>query len=454
MKESIGQLPEEIQAFILSKLNGRSAAVCKKVCKLWHELIEGLESCMHFWLRCCLKEIPMYTLVEYTRLMQLSGGREATLTELALDWMSSLGSKLPWMFWREVYAEFYRTTYIMTREEKKTELHFYPLHGEVSCLHVQDNVVYSGHDSGLVMSWENVEADLHCETLYRHHRRVTYLTGLDMVTTTNDILNGETSNIIVSSSKDANLMLYNLETETSSTINHYTKQINCVSTWGRHLVAAADRCFIQGQPLWKVDKSDLSVGVTCTLFSQSASDITAVAFWEETVLSGDEMGNLFQWSGCLQCRQEGNQDMTPVANLQARVKAIFIQGSKIICFTSDNCLHISQYKSDSKIEFDKLNIHTALMKTAEFITVRGPILAIGCKSGFVYLYHIPKPSDWDNLLLEKPAHILQFSKDHIHSIAIGDDGSCPYIVVATEDYCINIVQFKRRRKNSENAKVD
>ncbi|WAQ99140.1 hypothetical protein MAR_023513 [Mya arenaria] len=324
-----------------------------------------LESCMHFWLRCCLKEIPMYTLVEYTRLMQLSGGREATLTELALDWMSSLG-----------------------------------------------------------------------------------------ITTTNDILNGETSNIIVSSSKDANLMLYNLETETSSTINHYTKQINCVSTWGRHLVAAADRCFIQGQPLWKVDKSDLSVGVTCTLFSQSASDITAVAFWEETVLSGDEMGNLFQWSGCLQCRQEGNQDMTPVANLQARVKAIFIQGSKIICFTSDNCLHISQYKSDSKIEFDKLNIHTALMKTAEFITVRGPILAIGCKSGFVYLYHIPKPSDWDNLLLEKPAHILQFSKDHIHSIAIGDDGSCPYIVVATEDYCINIVQFKRRRKNSENAKVD
>lgn len=63
---------------------------------------------MHFWLRCCLKEIPSHMLVELTKLMQLSGGRETTLVELARHWIDGLESKLPWMCWREVYAEFYR----------------------------------------------------------------------------------------------------------------------------------------------------------------------------------------------------------------------------------------------------------------------------------------------------------------------------------------------------------
>ena len=41
LKESISRLPEEIQAFILSKLDGNSAAVAKRVCKLWNELLTG-----------------------------------------------------------------------------------------------------------------------------------------------------------------------------------------------------------------------------------------------------------------------------------------------------------------------------------------------------------------------------------------------------------------------------
>ena len=41
LKESISRLPEEIQAFILSKLDGNSAAKAKRVCKLWNELLTG-----------------------------------------------------------------------------------------------------------------------------------------------------------------------------------------------------------------------------------------------------------------------------------------------------------------------------------------------------------------------------------------------------------------------------
>lgn len=57
------------------------------------------------------------------------------------------------------------------------------------------------------------------------------------------------------------------------------------STWGKSFIAAADKCLIQGQPIWKVDQADLSLSSSCTLFSQSAADITAVAFWDDTVRS-------------------------------------------------------------------------------------------------------------------------------------------------------------------------
>lgn len=41
LKESMSRLPEEMQAFILSKLDGNTAAIAKRVCKLWNELLTG-----------------------------------------------------------------------------------------------------------------------------------------------------------------------------------------------------------------------------------------------------------------------------------------------------------------------------------------------------------------------------------------------------------------------------
>lgn len=43
-----------------------------------------------------------------------------------------------------------------------------------------DNVLYSGHESGAVMSWEDIDEELKSETMYMHHRRVTSIAGLDM----------------------------------------------------------------------------------------------------------------------------------------------------------------------------------------------------------------------------------------------------------------------------------
>ena len=38
---SIGRLPEEMQAYILSKLDGKTAIIAKRVCKLWRKIVHG-----------------------------------------------------------------------------------------------------------------------------------------------------------------------------------------------------------------------------------------------------------------------------------------------------------------------------------------------------------------------------------------------------------------------------
>ena len=61
----------------------------------------------------------------------------------------------------------------------------------------------------------------------------------------------------------------------------------------------------------------------------------AIKHWfPSQILSGDEMGNLFRWQGCLHCEQETSQDMTHITNLQSAIKSIFILVTRIICYTS------------------------------------------------------------------------------------------------------------------------
>lgn len=52
--------------------------------------------------------------------------------------------------------------------------------GLITMYFLTDNVLYSGHESGAVVSWENIDEELKSETMYLHHRRVTSIAGLDM----------------------------------------------------------------------------------------------------------------------------------------------------------------------------------------------------------------------------------------------------------------------------------
>jgi len=48
------------------------------------------------------------------------------------------------------------------------------------------------------------------------------------VRTTEDVLNGASPCVVVSSSKDSTVMVHNKEKEMTETIQHFSKQVNCV----------------------------------------------------------------------------------------------------------------------------------------------------------------------------------------------------------------------------------
>jgi len=61
------------------------------------------------------------------------------------------------------------------------------------------------------------------------------------------------------------------------------------------------------------------------------------------------------------------------------------------------------------------------------------------------LYHLPTELSWKQLDLAKPSRAIQLNKEHIHDMVVDDDGSAPFIAIATEDHCVHIVKFTREK---------
>ncbi|KAK3600513.1 hypothetical protein CHS0354_028713 [Potamilus streckersoni] len=455
--------PREVQAYILSKLDGVSSAFAKRVCRTWYEIISELERGLHYWFCRCVKEISRYSLVEITQLAQLSRQREITLVEYSQEWTVNKCKILPWSFWREVYAEFYRCQFIRTGEEKRTQLCYFFLHGEVTALHFQDNMIFSGHASGSVICWKNLESQMECDVIIKHQRPVTSITGLNMYDNVDDILCGKHLNMIISASIDSKLICHHLvtdnkdddeeeeeeEKEDNIEIQHFIKRVNVVRSWGSCFIAAANGSLVQGQPIWNVDSEQgrPTQYIVRHLFGQTASNMTAVAFWDNTVLSGDEMGNVFKWSGNVLDKENKYtaEDMIFLNNFRSPVKKLFILEDIIICFTGDGNMHIS----DDQETFTVLDVFSCVHMYPEEISIRGPVIAIGFRGGMIHLYLVDSKEDWRRFDITKPVRTYNTGAEHINALTIGDDGGGPVIVIATEELHVTVLQFRKATKKKE-----
>ncbi|KAL5012150.1 hypothetical protein ScPMuIL_010701 [Solemya velum] len=434
---SFSEVPKEIQAFILSKLDGCSLVRAQRTCKLWYETIHKLERIFHIWLMCCLKEVDTDILVDITGLVKL-----ASLD--SKDAVSLLGA-MPWHLWRAVYAEFHRARYINLDTQKTIELYFFMGYGMVTCLHMKGDVFVSGHEGGNIVTWKNIDADVEANIIHRHQRIVTDITVLD-AGTEDELWAGKMKPVVVSASRDSTLKVNSLEKCLTTEVHCYSSQVNQISSWGNSFVAAADKSMLQGQPVWRVitDSSGLHIQTKFHLTGQKTANMKAVALWGDEIMTGDELGNVFYKKiGVANSRLPANDpiELDFIANLGSIIETIIIKGQKVLCFTGNRNI----YTSIDRRTFAKHDMFESLQKLAECVYLWGSILAIGCKMGSVFLYHLQSKEDWQGLDLSKPNHSFHTGSEHINAMAIGDDGAGPVLAIATEDPVIHIVRWRRKK---------
>ncbi|KAJ8298160.1 hypothetical protein KUTeg_024691 [Tegillarca granosa] len=378
------QLPKEMLAFILSKLDGISLVKAQRVCKLWYDIIHSFERHFYIWLLTCLKEIPLNNIVELTEIWDLLLLREVNLL--------SECKRLPWTYWRDIYAEYNRCELIRTREHYLTELCYYQQSGQVTSLALRDPKLYisdyqllSGHEDGSVLCWNNIDDCPECSLLHKHHRVITDICVTTSGKTVEDLMSGENDSIVITSSQDTKVIINNMTTGQSTSVSHYSKQVNTVSCFGLLFLAGGNGNILLGQPVWEItlekNYRDLHIEKAYKLYGHESSVITSVAVWQNRiritqVLAGDDIGYLYSWKLNTDNENKSHDHQLVMANLGSTIKQILFRGELIICLTADGIIHVSTNSKD----FKTYNVYSSLQKIPECIAVRGPLFVIGTKA--------------------------------------------------------------------------
>ncbi|XP_069130323.1 uncharacterized protein [Argopecten irradians] len=430
-------LAKEIHVLILSKLDGLSLARVQKVCRLWYDIVDDFEKYFHVWLRCCLTEISTYDLAEITGLLEIDESEDLVVTADNLK-------KLPTIFWREVYAEYHRNDFIKNKTKKVNKIQYPKCYGMVTAIKLKDNILISGHEDGRVISWEDIDVCIRNKTCHQHQRMVTDLAVTRAGLTVNHLLLGINNMFVISTSKDSSLILNDMTTGQSTKISYFSKQVNSVSCSGLTFVSAANCSFLQGHPVWDIDYCrELKAKLRCRqdLAGQDSTNILAVALHRNKVLASDDIGNLFLYKGSSEQNRNSEHRDQPVllSMFGAAVKTILFRDDKVVCLTDDGMLGISLNLKD----FIQHNVYEAVNVIPECIAWRVNILAIGAKSGKVFLYLVKEDTDLLDLNLSEPVAVYDTDSEHVNAITIGDDGNGPVLAIATDHNFITLVRWRR-----------
>ncbi|XP_060065295.1 uncharacterized protein LOC132545616 [Ylistrum balloti] len=428
-------LAKEIQVLILSKLDGLSLARAQKVCRLWYDIVDDFEKYFHVWLRCCLTEISTCDIVEISGLLEIDESDDLILTANNLK-------KLPTIFWKEVYAEYHRNEFIKNKTKKVLQIEYPKCYGMVTALKLKDNVLFSGHEDGRVISWENIDVGIKDTTLHQHQRMVTDLAVTRAGLTVNHLLLGINNIFVISTSKDSSLILNDMTMGQSTQISYFSKQVNSVSCSGLTFVAAANCSFLQGHPVWDIDyHRKLQANLRCRrdLAGQESTNILSVALHHNKVLASDDIGNLFLYKGTDQVKNTKQDRPVTLGVFGAAVKTILFRDDKAVCLTDDGMLCVSL---DLK-EFKQHCVYEALNAVPECIAWRVNIFVIGAKTGKVFLYLVKEDADLFNIDLSEPVGVYDTDSEHVNSVAIGDDGNGPVLAISTEHSWITLVRWTR-----------
>ncbi|XP_076117790.1 uncharacterized protein LOC143085380 [Mytilus galloprovincialis] len=425
---SISDIPEEIHMFILSRLDGQSLVRAKRTCKMWACLIENLEKFFGIWLMCCLNEIPLFMLTEIMGYNQKKTDHKILIKSC---------KQLPWIFWREIYAEYKRAFTIEWAKMEMADLYYDQAHSVITSLAIKDGKLLTGHEDGSVFCWKNVAMEgLDLKLVHKHQRRVTCMAVTTTCTDVSELLSSKCHTLIVTGSQDYGVFVSDMTKSNSTELDYYNLQINSVSCFGPYITSVANGSFVQGQSVWHVStEGSLTVTQESKLEPpDNYSNPVHVALTEDRVFVVEENGGLYRWTW-----NDGIPNKSVViTNLSCPVKSLICKDDCLVCLLDNGELEVT----DSKSSYHrKWNINELLQRQPESMAWRGPLFALGTKGGVVYMYLVKDIENMKSLDLTKPAAKLTVEADHVNHIAIGDDGSSPLVAIATEQLHLSLFKF-------------
>ncbi|CAI9725422.1 F-box/WD WD repeat-containing 11-like isoform X3 [Octopus vulgaris] len=425
----LSDIPEEVLRIIFRKLDGTTLFRMGQVCKYWYRIVYELTQDVSMWCSFCLYEIPTPALEQMTGLVDVDNLLECD--SRMRDKILSV--RLPWQYWREVYIAYCRSRCLRQWHCLRRTVKQSKFRGKPTCVKFHGNLLLTGHENGSVICWENAGMKHQTNSLlHRHRSAVTALAVLDF----SNLKNGKTTSFtIISGSDDRELLYttYRSEHRMTRCLSHSTI-VTSISSWGSNFVTGNQDTILHGQWVFTLTP-DFNIVRRFHLLGHGSSNITATCLWKNKVASGDDEGNIYIW----ELTETHKRYLLPfnVLSSSGPVQQIILCGDRLLCLSGKHTLSV--YSND-KCCVEK-NIFHDLTRTPEYISLWGPILAVGVKAGIVYIYRLETDKDWINIDLTAPLYILHSGQEHVLSLDITDSGLGPSLAFATDNNTIHLAHW-------------
>ncbi|ESO83843.1 hypothetical protein LOTGIDRAFT_236369 [Lottia gigantea] len=424
----IQKLPKELQFYILSKCDGDSLINSGKVCTLWLEIIDVLEKSFHIWTGKCLNEIPRRYLVQLTGIPELLDKRN-----------DSYCKDVPWTFWKDVYFDYNRMSVVRDWIPERKVVMMPSQLNTCTALRSRDNILVSGHIDGNVVLWKDEVEPGRFKLLTRHRSHVTAVDMLNTVESMKEVGEWVDGYTVVSVSRDSSIHVSNPLSDSVKNITLYRGSVNNLSCWGSKFVVAAESSILNGQPVWKVDH-DKTVNVLHELYGHEESCISAATCWNDQIISGDVIGNLYQWKLNSTTRQQCRPVIVAKFS-ESYTKQIYFDGYILLCLLGDGsiCWRVGNQKFQTTPNKTELEIFSA---TPTCLACRARLLVVGLNSGNVLVYYIATEESWLTFNPAVPTCRFRACSDSINCIDVCHDGNTPVIVVSSTNEGISRFTFR------------
>ncbi|KAK2554270.1 F-box/WD repeat-containing protein 7 [Acropora cervicornis] len=380
------KLPLELIDEILKHLDAISLARSRQVCRSWRDLHSQRKYNL-VWRNACFREIGEDVLIE------LRGSNADLSASSDMDW-------------EDLYKEWYRSRHIGEWPSVITELRGHT--GPVWDVKFSgDRVISCGQDF-TIRIWDTWTTQ--CISTILGHRNSICSIALRISLSKPSGATNSPHDLLVSGSRDCSVKVWDLNSlllapyqpPTSSsclvTFHGHTACVNCVAVDSNLVASASDDCSVR---VW-----DLTTGQCHYVLRGLENWVKFVRLWKQELLLCVTDSNFLHIRYLVNIDPQGQaHDTKPYSSVLLQdesadsslvILGAVLRGKTVLVLTQNDGLFVWENGSQCSIlQNVTLNGHNANnIPRGECLAMRGALVAIGTRSGAVYIYHID--GKWKN----------------------------------------------------------